>query len=80
MADGVESAPGLTLRRLGWINAGRALATGLLLLLVGLPLAQLFMTALDEGVDAVGQTLGTGSSARAVVNTLWTSLAIPVQR
>jgi iron(III) transport system permease protein len=78
VADGVDSAPGLTLRRLGWINAGRALATGLLLLLVGLPLAQLFTTALDEGVDAVGQTLGTGSSGRAVVNTLWTSLAITV--
>ena len=37
-----------------------------------------FVAALDDGVDAVGPTLGTGSSGRAVVNTLWTSLAITV--
>jgi iron(III) transport system permease protein len=78
VADGVESAPGLVRRRFGWTAGGSALAAILLLALVGLPLAELFTTALDEGLDDVQRTLGTGGSGRAVLNTLWTSLAITV--
>lgn len=83
MADGVESAPALGRRWLGWTAGGWTvggcvLALVLLLGLVGLPLAQLFTTALDDGMGEVRRTLGTGDTGRAVLNTLWTSLAVTV--
>lgn len=83
MADGVESAPALGRRWLGWTAGGWpvggcVLALVLLLGLVGLPLAQLFTTALDDGMGEVRRTLGTGDTGRAVLNTLWTSLAVTV--
>ena len=63
---------------MGWTVGGCVLALVLLLGLVGLPLAQLFTTALDDGMGEVRRTLGTGDTGRAVLNTLWTSLAVTV--
>ncbi len=63
---------------MGWTVGGCALAIVLILGLVGLPLAELFTTALDDGMDEVRRTLGTGDTGRAVLNTLWTSLAVTV--
>ena len=52
------------------------LAVVLLVLLVGIPLGQLFSTALGDGVGAARATLSGPGAGRAVVNTLWTSVAI----
>lgn len=54
---------------------GQLAATVLLILLVGVPLIQLFGTALEDGTGALRRTLG-GSTGRAVFNTLWTSVAV----
>lgn len=59
-----------------WTPAGWALAAALLVLLVCLPLIELFMTAVEGGLAPVRRTLGTGGTAKAVVNTMWTSVAI----
>ncbi|MGZ4593665.1 MAG: hypothetical protein ACXV3C_07350, partial [Actinomycetes bacterium] len=61
------------LRRPGWAPIGAVLAVVLLALLVGIPLGQLFSTALDDGVGSARATLSGPGAGRAVVNTLWTS-------
>ena len=48
----------------------------LLVLLVGYPLLQLVRTALADGAAAAATTVTSGGTGRAVINTLWTSLAI----
>lgn len=76
MGDAAESVPAP--RRPGWTAAGQVLATVLLVALVGVPLTQLLTTALGEGSGSVRRTLAGNGSARAVLNTLWTSLATTV--
>jgi len=76
VAEQVESAP--VFRRLGWTTGGWFLAALLLMVLVAVPLAHLFATALSDGVDAVVRTLTVAGSGQAVLNTLWTSLATTV--
>jgi iron(III) transport system permease protein len=76
VADGFVPAPAG--RRLGWTAAGLAVAAVLLLLLVGVPLATLFATALEDGVGTARRTLSAEGTGRAVLNTVWTSLAITV--
>lgn len=76
MADGFGPAPAG--RRLGWTAAGFALAAVLLLFLVAVPLATLFATAFDGGVGAVHRALSATGTGEAVLNTVWTSLAVTV--
>src|SRR5687767_8434111 len=49
-----------------------------LLALVGIPLAQLFATALGDGMGPAWQALTGAGTSRAVLNTLWTSAVITV--
>jgi iron(III) transport system permease protein len=64
-------------RRTRWTAAGYAVALAGLALFVAVPLAELFHAAVEDGPDGVRVAL-SGSSGRAVVNTVWTSLAIAV--
>jgi len=50
----------------------------LLVAIVGVPLGYLFATALEYGPAGVVTTLSTGATGQAVLNTLWTSLAVTV--
>lgn len=63
--------------RPSWAATGFAVALLALALLVVLPLAELVVAALDDGSRGVRAAL-SGTSGRAVVNTLWTSAAITV--
>ncbi len=76
MTDPV-AAPSLR-RPTSWTPAGLVLVSALLVLLVGIPLVRLFAVALEDGPAAVGRTLRTGATGQAVVNTVWTSLAVTV--
>jgi iron(III) transport system permease protein len=64
-------------RRPGWTAAGYAVSLLALLLLVAVPLLKLAQTATEDGLDGVRAAL-SGTSGRAVVNTVWTSLAVAV--
>lgn len=57
---------------------GQLSAAVVLVLLVAVPLVELFRTAWGDGPGAVRQTLGADGTATAVANTLWTSLATTV--
>lgn len=49
-----------------------------LLLLVGVPLGRLLVAALEQGPGGVQRTLTAGGVGEAVLNTVWTSLAVTV--
>lgn len=65
-------------RSFGWTAGGLVLAALLLLVLAGLPLARLFATAFEGGAGTARRTLSVAGTGQAVVNTVWTSLAITV--
>lgn len=54
------------------------LAAAFLVLLIGLPLARLFATAFEDGVDGARRTLSAAGTGQALLNTVWTSLAVTV--
>lgn len=62
--------------RPSWAVVGQAVAAGCLLLLVGIPLGELFAAAFADGVGSVRDILGEPGAARPVVNTLATSAVI----
>ena len=62
--------------RPSWAVAGQVVAAGCLLLLVGIPLGELFAAAFADGVGSVRDILGEPGAARPVVNTLATSAVI----
>jgi iron(III) transport system permease protein len=74
VADAVLTAAGR--RRLGWRAAGLGVALVALALVIGVPLGQLFLTAFEDGVATLRRTLSEPGTARAVVNTVWTSVAV----
>jgi len=64
--------------RPSWSSAGWVVAVVAVSLLVAVPLWRLFAAALDDGAVTALRTLTDGRTTRAVVNTLWTSLAVTV--
>jgi iron(III) transport system permease protein len=63
--------------RVGWTGVGYVVVLLALLLLVLLPLVELARAAFDDGWPGVRAAL-SGTSGRAVVNTVWTSLVVTV--
>lgn len=49
-----------------------------LVLLVGVPVAALFVTALEDGLGTAWRSLVTGAGGSAARNTIWTALAVTV--
>jgi iron(III) transport system permease protein len=70
-----ERLPPPPLRRPGWDVTGYAVALLALALLVLWPLSELVRAALEDGAEGVRAAF-SGASGRAVVNTVWTSLAV----
>jgi iron(III) transport system permease protein len=58
---------------LPWRRSGLLLALGVLLLVVGLPLAELAAAALGEGWGPARQAFAGAEATRAALNTLWTA-------
>jgi iron(III) transport system permease protein len=61
-----------------WVALGYGVAGVALLLLVGIPLGELFRTGLSGGLLAAIRTLTGDGTGRAIANTVWTALAAAV--